>query len=199
MHQRNCSTSLANLTKTIPPPSSFGYLQILLLLSLSFFFFYFRRFSTFLVTRLPPFRLFYSSLFLSFSVPSMAIWVCWAFFYLLSLFFFFFFGWFMEVCFPIFEEVFFFLFFFWKLGVTSSLRIFGFLSRLNFYLFRWMWILPVFFFVFMYIQIDSFSVIISFSGKEFSSRRSKVSLNFSQRITYKQICREKMRRLPSLI
>ena len=53
MHQRNCSTSLANLTKTTPPPSSFGYLQILLLLSLSFFFFYFRRFSTFLVTRLP--------------------------------------------------------------------------------------------------------------------------------------------------
>lgn len=67
MHQRNCSTSLANLTKTTPPPSSFGYLQILLLLSLSFFFFYFRRFSTFLVTRLPPFFIrlsFYLSRFL---------------------------------------------------------------------------------------------------------------------------------------
>lgn len=150
MHQRNCSTSLANLTKTTPPPSSFGYLQILLLLSLSFFFFYFRRFSTFLVTRLPPFRLFYSSLFLSFSVPSMAIWVCWAFFYLLSLFFFFFLVDLWRFAFQFSRKSSFSCFFFWKLGVTSSLRIFGFLSRLNFYLFRWMWILPVFFCFYMY-------------------------------------------------
>ena len=150
MHQRNCSTSLANLTKTTPPPSSFGYLQILLLLSLSFFFFYFRRFSTFLVTRLPfPLSTF---LFVSLSIflGSFDGYLSLLSFLLSSFsFFFFFFGWFMEVCFPIFEEFFFFLFF-WKLGVTSSLRIFGFLSRLNFYLFRWMWILPVFFCFYVY-------------------------------------------------
>lgn len=178
MHQRNCSTSLANLTKTIPPPSSFGYLQILLLLSLSFFFFYFRRFSTFLVTRLPPFRLFYSSLFLSFSVPSMAIWVCWAFFYLLSLFFFFFLVDLWRFAFQFSRNSSFSCFFF---GNWESPRRFVFSD------FCRVWISIFFggcgfflsFFVFMYIQIDSFSVIISFPGKEFSLRRSKVSLNFS--------------------
>lgn len=71
MHQRNCSTSLANLTKTLPPaflrlsPDSSSS-------SFSLFFFpsfiFTRRFSTFLTTRLSPLGFFdnYPGLALSF-------------------------------------------------------------------------------------------------------------------------------------
>lgn len=114
MHQRNCSTSLANLTKTLPP----AFLRLSPDSSSSSFSLFF--FPSFIFTRLflqlasplvfyPPLSWFLRQL--SGSCP---------FFYLLSLFL----AWFMAACFPIFQK---FLFFFWKLEVTSSLRIFGFL------------------------------------------------------------------------
>lgn len=115
MHQRNCSTSLANLTKTLPP--AFLRLSPDSSSSSSFSLFFFPSFIfTRLFLQLASPLVFYPSLSWFLRQLSGSC----AFFYLLSLFL----AWFMAACFPIFQK---FLFFFWKLEVTSSLRIFGFL------------------------------------------------------------------------